>query len=140
MSLSASTAALSLRPAGPWQMAQVSAYFGAPRAATSETFDSSVTEASSSPVPPAVLPVAGSVHSFWLPPVAEPAPARTSSRVVEELFPLLYGTTPAFLALLGLGDARDLPQADEFTVALRPHRPENLDHAEEAAVAIPSES
>lgn len=54
--------------------------------------------------------------------------------------PLLYGTTPAFLELLGLGDVADLPQADEFTIALHPHRPENRDHAEEAAVSIPSES
>ena len=54
--------------------------------------------------------------------------------------PLLYGTTPAFLELLGLGDVTDLPQSDEFTIALHPHRPENLDHAEEAAISIPSES
>jgi segregation and condensation protein B len=53
--------------------------------------------------------------------------------------PLLYGTTPAFLELLGLGDVADLPQADEFTIALRPHRPENPDHAEEAAVSIPAD-
>lgn len=54
--------------------------------------------------------------------------------------PLLYGTTPAFLELLGLGDVTDLPQAEEFTIALHPHRPENLDHAEEAAISIPAES
>ncbi|HEU4829282.1 MAG TPA: SMC-Scp complex subunit ScpB [Gemmatimonadales bacterium] len=54
--------------------------------------------------------------------------------------PLLYGTTPLFLELLGLRDLSDLPRADELTIALRPHPPENPDHAEEAAVSIPSES
>jgi segregation and condensation protein B len=54
--------------------------------------------------------------------------------------PLLYGTTPLFLELLGLRDLSDLPRADELTIALRPHAPENPDHAEEAAVSIPSES
>lgn len=34
--------------------------------------------------------------------------------------PLLYGTTPAFLELLGLKDLGELPRADELTVALRP--------------------
>ncbi|HEX6088592.1 MAG TPA: SMC-Scp complex subunit ScpB [Gemmatimonadales bacterium] len=54
--------------------------------------------------------------------------------------PLLYGTTPLFLELLGLRDLSDLPRADELTIALRPHAPQNPDHAEEAAVSIPSES
>lgn len=54
--------------------------------------------------------------------------------------PLLYGTTPLFLELLGLRDLSDLPRADELTIALRPHPPENPDHAEEAVVSIPSES
>jgi segregation and condensation protein B len=54
--------------------------------------------------------------------------------------PLLYGTTPLFLELLGMRDLSDLPRADELTIALRPHPPENPDHAEEAAVSIPSES
>jgi segregation and condensation protein B len=34
--------------------------------------------------------------------------------------PLLYGTTPAFLELLGLRDLSDLPRLDELSVALRP--------------------
>lgn len=34
--------------------------------------------------------------------------------------PLLYGTTPAFLELLGLKDLSDLPRIDELSVALRP--------------------
>jgi segregation and condensation protein B len=38
--------------------------------------------------------------------------------------PLLYGTTPLFLELLGLNDLADLPRAEELTIALQPHRPE----------------
>ena len=36
--------------------------------------------------------------------------------------PLLYGTTPLFLELLGMRDLADLPKAEELTIALRPHR------------------
>ena len=54
--------------------------------------------------------------------------------------PLLYGTTPLFLELLGLRDLSDLPKAEELTIALRPHEPENPDHAEEASISIPAES
>ena len=54
--------------------------------------------------------------------------------------PMLYGTTPQFLELLGLSDLTDLPKAEELSIALRPHRPENPDHAEDAAVAIEAES
>ena len=54
--------------------------------------------------------------------------------------PLLYGTTPFFLELLGLRDLSDLPRADELTIALRPHPPEDTDHADEASIAMPSES
>lgn len=54
--------------------------------------------------------------------------------------PLLYGTTALFLELLGMNDLGDLPKADELSIALRPHRPENLDHAEEAAASVPAES
>jgi segregation and condensation protein B len=36
--------------------------------------------------------------------------------------PLLYGTTPMFLEMLGLRDLSDLPRAEELTIALRPHR------------------
>ena len=36
--------------------------------------------------------------------------------------PLLYGTTPMFLELLGLRDLADLPRAEELTIALQPHR------------------
>jgi segregation and condensation protein B len=37
--------------------------------------------------------------------------------------PLLYGTTPQFLEILGLGDLGELPRLDELTVALRPPAP-----------------
>lgn len=36
--------------------------------------------------------------------------------------PLLYGTTPLFLELLGLNDLADLPRAEELTIALQPHQ------------------
>jgi segregation and condensation protein B len=37
--------------------------------------------------------------------------------------PLLYGTTPLFLELLGLADVANLPRADELAIALQPPRP-----------------
>jgi segregation and condensation protein B len=54
--------------------------------------------------------------------------------------PLLYGTTPLFLELLGLRDLSDLPRADELSIALHSHAPENPDHAEEASISVPAES
>jgi segregation and condensation protein B len=53
--------------------------------------------------------------------------------------PLLYGTTPLFLELLGLRDLGELPRTDEFSVALHPHRPEPADSAG-AAASVPAES
>lgn len=53
--------------------------------------------------------------------------------------PLLYGTTPLLLELLGLRDLAELPRTDEFTVALQPHKPEAAD-ADEAAASVPAES
>jgi segregation and condensation protein B len=47
--------------------------------------------------------------------------------------PLLYGTTPMFLELLGLPDLANLPRADEFSIALLPPRP--LAPAEPGAAA-----
>jgi len=38
--------------------------------------------------------------------------------------PLLYGTTPFFLELLGLPDLQNLPRAEELTIALQPSKPE----------------
>ncbi len=37
--------------------------------------------------------------------------------------PLLYGTTPQFLEILGLKDLEELPRLDELSVALRPPAP-----------------
>jgi segregation and condensation protein B len=37
--------------------------------------------------------------------------------------PLLYGTTPQFLEILGLQSLEDLPRLDELSVALRPPAP-----------------
>ncbi len=37
--------------------------------------------------------------------------------------PLLYGTTPAFLEMLGLKDLSELPRSEELSVALRPPEP-----------------
>ena len=53
--------------------------------------------------------------------------------------PLLYGTTPLFLELLGLRDLADLPKSEELTIALRPHRavPEGMD---DAAAYVEAES
>jgi segregation and condensation protein B len=53
--------------------------------------------------------------------------------------PLLYGTTPLFLELLGLRDLVDLPKAEELTIALRPHRAvaEGMD---DAAAYVEAES
>src|SRR6185436_3822893 len=41
--------------------------------------------------------------------------------------PLLYGTTPLFLELLGMRDLADLPKAEELTIALQPPRTESED-------------
>jgi segregation and condensation protein B len=53
--------------------------------------------------------------------------------------PLLYGTTPLFLELLGLRDLADLPKAEELTIALRPHRATN-EGADDAAAYVEAES
>src|SRR2546422_3028917 len=37
--------------------------------------------------------------------------------------PLLYGTTPQFLEILGLKDLDELPRLEELSVALRPPAP-----------------
>ena len=54
--------------------------------------------------------------------------------------PLLYGTTPLFLELLGLRDLADLPRTEELSIALHPHRPQGEDSAEEAAASVVAES
>ena len=53
--------------------------------------------------------------------------------------PLLYGTTPLFLELLGLGDLTDLPKAEELTIALRPHRATS-EGSDDAAAYVEAES
>lgn len=53
--------------------------------------------------------------------------------------PLLYGTTPLFLELLGMRDLADLPKAEELTIALRPHRAVN-EGADDAAAYVEAES
>jgi segregation and condensation protein B len=57
--------------------------------------------------------------------------------------PLLYGTTPLFLELLGMPDLQNLPRAEELSIALRPHEavPEGgAAEEDEAAVYVESES
>ena len=53
--------------------------------------------------------------------------------------PLLYGTSPMFLELLGLRDLADLPRVEELTIALQPHHPapEGMD---DAAAYVEAES
>jgi segregation and condensation protein B len=53
--------------------------------------------------------------------------------------PLLYGTTPMFLELLGLKDLSDLPRAEELTIALQPHRPV-AEGDDDAAAYVEAES
>jgi len=53
--------------------------------------------------------------------------------------PLLYGTTPLLLELLGLRDLGELPRTEEFSVALHTHKPEVSDSAD-AAASVPAES
>ena len=53
--------------------------------------------------------------------------------------PLLYGTTPMFLELLGLPDLANLPRADEFSIALMPPRPE-VPSEDGAAAYVEAES
>lgn len=53
--------------------------------------------------------------------------------------PLLYGTSPMFLELLGLKDLTDLPRAEELSIAIQPARPLTAD-SEDAAAYVPAES
>ena len=47
--------------------------------------------------------------------------------------PLLYGTTPHFLELLGLPYLQNLPRADELSIALEPPKPETTGEDDAAA-------
>jgi segregation and condensation protein B len=54
--------------------------------------------------------------------------------------PLLYGTTPMFLEMLGLRDLADLPRAEELTIALHPHRAVAEGGDDAAAAYVEAES
>jgi segregation and condensation protein B len=55
--------------------------------------------------------------------------------------PLLYGTSPTFLELLGLRDIAELPRTEEFSIALHPHKPETTDDGQgDAAASVVAES
>jgi segregation and condensation protein B len=55
--------------------------------------------------------------------------------------PLLYGTSPTFLELLGLRDIAELPRTEEFNIALHPHKPETTDDGQgDAAASVVAES
>ncbi len=53
--------------------------------------------------------------------------------------PLLYGTTPLFLELLGLPDLQNLPRAEELLIALQPHHPDRPAE-DDAAAYVEAES
>lgn len=53
--------------------------------------------------------------------------------------PLLYGTSPLFLEVLGLRDLAQLPKTEELMIALRPHRPE-AEGPDDAEAYVPAES
>ena len=53
--------------------------------------------------------------------------------------PLLYGTTPMFLELLGMPDLVNLPRADEFSIALQPPKAETPSE-DDAAAYVEAES
>jgi segregation and condensation protein B len=52
--------------------------------------------------------------------------------------PLLYGTTPLFLELLGLDDLQRLPRAEELSIALEPPKPEAVG-PDDAAAYVPAD-
>ncbi|HEX7023212.1 MAG TPA: SMC-Scp complex subunit ScpB [Gemmatimonadales bacterium] len=54
--------------------------------------------------------------------------------------PLLYGTTPLFLELLGLPDLQNLPRAEELSIALEPPRPEPAEGDDGAAAYVAADS
>ena len=54
--------------------------------------------------------------------------------------PLLYGTAPMFLELLGLKDLSDLPRAEELTIALHSHRAVSDGDDDDTAAYVEAES
>lgn len=53
--------------------------------------------------------------------------------------PLLYGTTPAFLELLGIPDLANLPKVDELSIALKPPKP-TIEADQDAAAFVEADS
>jgi len=54
--------------------------------------------------------------------------------------PLLYGTTPLFLELLGIPDLQNLPRAEELSIALQPARPEAVGPDDGAAAYVAADA
>jgi segregation and condensation protein B len=54
--------------------------------------------------------------------------------------PLLYGTTPLFLELLGLPDLQNLPRAEELNIALQPPRTESAGPDDDAAAYVSADA
>lgn len=54
--------------------------------------------------------------------------------------PLLYGTTPLFLELLGLPDLQNLPRADELSIALQPSKQEPAGPDDTSAAYVAADS
>ena len=54
--------------------------------------------------------------------------------------PLLYGTTPLFLELLGLADLNNLPRAEELTIALQPAKPQMAGPDDDAAAYVAADA
>lgn len=54
--------------------------------------------------------------------------------------PLLYGTTPLFLELLGLPDLANLPRAEELTIALQPYKVETAGPDDESAAYVAADA
>lgn len=54
--------------------------------------------------------------------------------------PLLYGTTPLFLELLGLPDIANLPRAEELTIALQPFQTEAAGPDDDSAAYVSADA
>jgi segregation and condensation protein B len=54
--------------------------------------------------------------------------------------PLLYGTTPLFLELLGLPDLANLPRAEELTIALQPAKPQMAGPDDDSAAYVAADA
>lgn len=54
--------------------------------------------------------------------------------------PLLYGTTPLFLELLGLSDLANLPRAEELTIALQPAKPQMTGPDDDSAAYVAADA